>query len=646
MKNHRLSILIGLTSLLIPSLPALGQENDAPNVALRAEIALMAKIGSCSSPTFSPDGRTIAFISTLSGLPQIWTVSIPTSISGGGGGGWPTQVTAFEDPVGGIAWSPTSNRIAFSMAPGGGMNSQTYLVNSDGSRVRLLTDGGSTNNWLGDWTDDGRHLTIASNRRTPGAMDAWLITPGRNIKDDGVAEYTLISENPGIGYLQSVSADNRTGLVYRLASRGDNDLYLIDLDTKEETLLTPHEGPGSFSGTITADGSEVYLVTNKDRDLAAFGVIVIDEDGNPGDIEILAQRDDAELGGFVLSHSDTVACLVWNVAGRNEIELIGLTRHARKQLPDPPGEIVGGVTFSPDDTLLAMSISGSTQPTDVWLYDVATNEYRQITRSPHAGVDLRDLVKPELITFRAHDGLELSGWLYLPHDFEKPGPVVLSFHGGPEGQERPRFRDVYQALLKRGIAVFAPNVRGSSGFGKAFVNLDNGALRVDGVRDIESCLDVMFERGIGDYTKMGIMGGSYGGYMTMAGLTEFPDRFAAGANLFGLVNFQTFFANTEPWMAAISKVEYGDPDTEAEMLYALSPFHKMDRVIAPTIVLHGANDTNCPVVEAEQVVDSLKERGVPVKYVLFEDEGHGWRKTKNKITSTVSIVEWFEKYLK
>jgi dipeptidyl aminopeptidase/acylaminoacyl peptidase len=223
--------------------------------------------------------------------------------------------------------------------------------------------------------------------------------------------------------------------------------------------------------------------------------------------------------------------------------------------------------------------------------------------------------------------------------------MVLSFHGGPEGQERPIFSSTYQALVSRGIAVFAPNVRGSSGFGKRFVNLDNGALRVDGVKDIQACVDAVVRAGVAAPGRIGIMGGSYGGYMVMAGLTEYPELFAAGANLYGIVNFETFFRDTEGWMAAISKIEYGDPVSQADLLRRLSPLYRLDRVKAPTLVLHGANDTNVPVVEAEQVVSELKKRGVPVEYVLFPDEGHGWRKTPNRIRSTVEIVQWFDKYL-
>jgi dipeptidyl aminopeptidase/acylaminoacyl peptidase len=177
------------------------------------------------------------------------------------------------------------------------------------------------------------------------------------------------------------------------------------------------------------------------------------------------------------------------------------------------------------------------------------------------------------------------------------------------------------------------------------VNLDNGELRFNAVKDIRASFDYAVRSGIADPARVGIMGGSYGGYMTVAGLTEYPDLFKAGADLFGVVNFETFFAHTEPWMAAISKVEYGDPVTQADMLRRLSPIHKIDRVTAATIVLHGANDTNVPVVEAEQVVESLKKRGVPVKYVLFPDEGHGWRKVPNRIRCTVEVTRWFSQYL-
>jgi dipeptidyl aminopeptidase/acylaminoacyl peptidase len=361
---------------------------------------------------------------------------------------------------------------------------------------------------------------------------------------------------------------------------------------------------------------------------------------------VLAARDDADLEELDISEDGTTAALVWNAHGRSELALVDLGTLVSTTVANLPADILFGLAFSQDGRRLAFTAVGPASPRDVWVLDRTSGTLNQVTHSPHPRVDLAALVRPELVRFPAHDGLELSGWLYRPAGFAPPGPIVLSFHGGPEGQERPFFNSTYQALLGQGIAVLAPNVRGSAGFGKTFVNLDNGALRVNAIKDIASCVDHVSRSGIAEPRRIGIMGGSYGGYMTMAGLTEYPELFAAGANLFGIVNFETFFAQTEPWMAAISTIEYGDPETEADLLRQLSPIHKIDRVVAPTIVLHGANDTNVPVVEAEQVVESLKRRGVPVDYVLFPDEGHGFAKEPNRMRATVSIVRWFVEYLK
>ncbi|HJX29735.1 MAG TPA: S9 family peptidase, partial [Thermoanaerobaculia bacterium] len=368
-------------------------------------------------------------------------------------------------------------------------------------------------------------------------------------------------------------------------------------------------------------------------------------------LEVIAGRDDADLGAFELTEDGRTAALIWNVAGESRLSFLDLATLKETPGPDLPGALASGMDFSKDGRLLALTLSGANLPSDIWVLDRASGQIRQVTFSPHAGIVLEALVAPELVKFKAHDGLELSGWLYRPpgqaggRSEAAAGPVVISFHGGPEAQERPSFNSTYQALLSRGISVLAPNVRGSSGFGKKFVNLDNGEQRVGAIQDIKACVDYLVGARIADPKRIGIMGGSYGGYMTMVGLTEYPELFAAGANLFGMINFETFFSHTEPWMAAISTSEYGDPATQKDLLRRLSPIHKVDRIKSPTIVLHGANDTNVPVVEAEQTVDSLKKRGIPVEYVLFPDEGHGFRKTPNRVRSTVAVVEWFDRYL-
>jgi dipeptidyl aminopeptidase/acylaminoacyl peptidase len=598
---------------------------------LRMMIERMAKIGSCRSASLSPDGNRVAFVSDLNGVPQVWTVATT--------GGWPELVTTLDDQVSSVAWSPTGEWLAFLLAPGGGMNQQVYIVHPDGTGLRCLTKNGKENNWLGGWTHDGRKLLVASNQRDANSMDAYLV-------DVETGAFQLVAQNDGIGTLTDVSRDGRYALLSQVPQRSDSNLYLIDVQRGERVLLTPHEGPGTFEeGKFSPDGMTAFLIANLNREQPAFCRIQRSPDGEPGKIELLAGRDDAELQEFHISEDGTQAVLVWNKSGLSELVFVNLETLVQSAGPLLPAEIVQGLSWSRDGSIIAMNVTGAATASNIWAFERESGRIWQVTHSPHAGVDFTTMVRPELVQFPAHDGLMLSGWLYRARNAAQPGSIVLTFHGGPEGQARPTFNDITQALLARGISVFVPNVRGSSGFGKTFVNLDNGPLRFDAIKDIQACVDYAVKAGIADAKRVGIMGGSYGGYMTMVGLTDFPDSFAAGVNLFGIVNFETFFQQTEPWMAAISKIEYGDPDTQVELLRQLSPIHRIDRVKAPTLVLHGANDTNVPVVEAEQVVESLRKRDIPVEYVLFPDEGHGFYKTQNRIRTAVAIVEWFMKYL-
>jgi dipeptidyl aminopeptidase/acylaminoacyl peptidase len=608
--------------------PTIAVADDDP---IKDKVARLASIGFSGGPSFSPDGKSIAFLSNLSGIPQIYIV--PTE------GGWPVQVTTGNDPTGAPFWSPKGDLIAFTRAPGGGLNTQIYVIAPDGTGERRLTAGGKDNNSLGGWTEDGKAITMSSNVRDAATFDAYLV-------DVKSGKKTMVAKIGGVGGLSEVSRDSKRAVLAKTKSRGDNDLFLVDLVKKSELLLTKHTPPAQSFGRVSPDGKSVYLATNIDRDRLAFGRIALDAKGTPGAFQVIAERADAELDGMTLSDDGKTAVIGWNVAGNNELALVDLATGAATPLGGLPGEIVGGLRFSRDGKLLAMAVSGATKPVDIWVLDLATKKQWQVTKSPHPGVALAKLQKPELVTFKAHDGLELSGWLYRPAGVRGPAPYVISFHGGPEGQERPTLRSDYQALLEQGIGVLAPNVRGSSGFGKKFVNLDNGERRFESLKDIKASVDFLVGKKLANPKKIGVTGGSYGGYMTMVALTEYPQLFAAGANLFGVVNFETFFAQSEPWMGAISTIEYGDPKTQKDMLQKLSPIHKIDRIKAPLMVLHGANDTNVPVVEAEQIVAALKKRNVPVEYILFPDEGHGWRKTPNRITSTVAITKFFVKHLK
>ena len=623
------SALLFAALLLRSSFPALAADAKPAAGDLEAVVTRMARIGASRSPAFSPDGGTIAFISDRGGVPQVWAVSRE--------GGEPRQLTRLEDQVSGLDWSPDGQWIAFSVAPGGGLNEQIYLVAPEGGEPKRITAGGQVNNRLTGWS--GRFLRFSANPKDPGSLDSYVY-------DSQTGETRLVAVNPGVGTLTDITEDGKRAVVQRVKSRGDSNLFLVDLASGKEELLTPHEPPGAFDGgQLSPDGSTVYLTSNTGSDRTGFARVRVGPDGKPGPLEPLVFRNDAELDDFEIDEQGRTAVLLWNVAGRSELESLSLPDLARAAAPALPGEIAGGLELSRDGRFLALTVAGAKLPTDVWVLDRTSGRLAKVTESPHEGVDLASLVAPELVRFPAHDGLELTGWLYRPPGASGPGPVVISFHGGPEAQERPAFNPTYQALLARGIGVLAPNVRGSAGFGKRFVNLDNGPLRVDGVKDIKACVDFLVGRKIADPKRIGIMGGSYGGYMTMAGLTEYPELFAAGANLFGIVNFETFFAHTQPWMAAISTIEYGDPDTEADLLRRLSPIHRMDRARAATLVVHGANDTNVPVVEAEQVVESLRRNGVPVEYLLFPDEGHSMNRTANVMAYTAAMVSWFRRHL-
>src|ERR1051326_6208231 len=375
------------------------QSSNQQKSDLASAVARMARSGSANSPRFSPDGKWVSFISNMSGTPQVWIV--PSE------GGYPRMVTNGDDPVTQADWSPASDWIAVTIAPGGGLNTQIYVVKPDGTGMKLLTQGGQDNNGFDAWTHDGKRIAIDSSRSYPASRDSFMV-------DVASAETKLVAKNPGIGGIDGISHDGSRALLNRLKNRGDNNLYVLDLASGKDTLITKHDGIAEFFGDISPDGRTAYIGTNKDRDLMAFGRIKIAPDGTPGNIEVLAERNDGELDGMRINEQGTLAALVWNVKGRSELSLYDLVQNKQIPVPKLPGELAGGFAFSNDGSKLAMNIGGAAQPTDIWIMDVKTKQFRQMTFSPHPGVDLTALVRPELVTFKSFDGLELSGWLYRP----------------------------------------------------------------------------------------------------------------------------------------------------------------------------------------------------------------------------------------
>jgi dipeptidyl aminopeptidase/acylaminoacyl peptidase len=337
--------------------------------------------------------------------------------------------------------------------------------------------------------------------------------------------------------------------------------------------------------------------------------------------------------------------LVWNVGGSSVLEVWRPADGSRRSVELPDGGVVGGVTVDEHGATAVLDLTSPTSPPTLWSLDLRSANVQRLGTPPGGAAPTGPLVSPTLERFVAHDGLELDGWLYRPPGATGPTATVLSFHGGPEAQERPAYSALYQALLDTGIAVFAPNVRGSTGYGRTFEELDTADRRFDAIRDIAAAASFVVEAGVAEPGRLGIFGPSYGGFLVLAGITEYPELFDAAVDVCGIANFETFFDSTEPWMAETSRRKYGDPDTQRALLRALSPIHRMDRVRTPTLVVHGSNDTNVPLRESEQVSAELRTRGVPVQELFLPDEGHCLRGRPARLQMITATARWFARHL-
>jgi Tol biopolymer transport system component len=336
--------------VLLLALSALAGDSQSAGDNLTAAVTRMARIGRCGSPSFSPDGKSLAFVCDMSGIPQVWTASSQ--------GGWPNLVTTLNDPVSQVEWSPTSDWLALSVAPGGGMNTQIYLVRPDGTALKRYTRGDKDNNWLGPWTYDGSGIMILSNIRDSAAMDSYLLAV-----PDGTMD--LIARNPGIGNVQDMSRDNHMALVSRMQSCGSNDIYLVETSSGHETNLTSHQGPGEFSAQFSSDARTVYLASNKDRDLSVFAKETLGPNGEAGPIQVIAARDGAELDNFRINEQGTQAVLIWNVAGKSELAFVDLKTEKMTPGPALPTELAFSPRFSRDGTQLTLVLNGAAEPSDV-----------------------------------------------------------------------------------------------------------------------------------------------------------------------------------------------------------------------------------------------------------------------------------------
>ncbi len=585
------------------------------------EFVRYLKVRGAWGPSWSPDGARVSFLTEITGVPQVWEVA-----GGAQGPSWPEQLTFYEERVSGARYSPEEESLLFGMDAGGNERSQLFLL-EDGE-VRDLTRAPEAIHYSGGFSPDGGRIAYTATRRNGTDFDIF-------VQEVPEGQPETVWEVSGYHTVADWAPDGKALIVSRHHSNVNNDLYRLDLETGEATLLTPHEGDARFSdANVTPDGARLYLATDRDGEFSRLARL---------DLATLALEyltpDDRDVEGVALSRDGRYLVAARNVDGYSDVLLFN---GRGRRMPDPqmPEGIVGDLEFSPDSGRLAFTLTAPERNPDVWVLDLPDGDAKRLTRSSTAGIPPPTFRKPRIVRYTSFDGREIPALFYEPG--EENAPVIVNVHGGPESQARPAFAPVTQYLLDSGYAVFFPNVRGSTGYGKAYTHLDDVRLRMDSVADLAHAAYWLQENGHG---SIAVMGGSYGGFMVLAALTEYPDLWTAGVDIVGIANLVTFLENTGSYRRSLREPEYGSLEKDREFLESISPIHKAAEITAPLMVVHGKNDPRVPVGEAEQIVDCVKSSGGTVEYLLYEDEGHGLAKLKNRLDAYPKIVDFLDRHM-
>ena len=546
------------------------------------------------------------------------------------------QLTFFDEPVGGAQVSPKPSPKDFIYArdTGGSEFYQLFRFDLASGDSALLTDGKSRfSNVV--WSKDGQHFAYTTTQRNGTDWDIHI--------QDLVGSTTVALAAGGSGWRTADwSPEGERFLAIRYVSINESYLYEVNLKTGKTTQLMSDAPPAAIiDAQYDNTGDHVFFAT----DMRAEAVALRRMRRADGEIDVVAE--DSRWGVEQFATRGNRLAFTINEDGISRLRVLALPDMTPVPLPELPSGIYYSLRFSSDGNQLGFAVNRGWAPTDVYSIDFADVALNRWTRSEPGGLREEDMAEPELFRYPTFDGREIPAFVYLPTG-DGPHPVLIDIHGGPESQYRPRFSASTQFFVNElSIAVVAPNVRGSAGYGKAYLKLDNGYLREDSVRDIGALLDWVTSRDDLDAERVAVAGGSYGGYMVLASLVHFGDRLRAGVERVGISNFVTFLTNTQGYRRDLRRAEYGDerdPDMRA-FLHGISPLNQVERIARPMLIAQGLNDPRVPASESGQIVAALRDRDVPVWYVLARDEGHGFRKKSNRDYLMAATALFLQRHL-
>ncbi len=566
-------------------------------------------------------------------------------------GGSRRQLTWFDDPAGQVERRYQGGELAFTMDRGGGEFDQIYLFDPDTATTSLLTDGHSRNRVL-CWSRDGKWLAYQSTRRDGRSNDIWIMNPDH--PED--AELLVEASNGDWWGPADFSGDGKYLLVQQYIKVADSRIYLLDLKSREMRIMAGDAENPSANRAAGFDkhGKGIYLVTNS-RGMAAE---LAWKSLQPGaEIEYISTEIPWDVAEFALSDDGRRGAFVTNEGGISRLYLLNTKSRRYSLVKSMPLGLVFGLAFHPDNKHIAMNLNTAQTPSDVFVMSLGRSatgarSLRRWTSSEVGGLDTAGFAQAELIHYPSFDTVDdearrIPAFVYRP-DSEGPYPVIIYIHGGPEGQYRPTFSSTFQMwIAELGVAVIAPNVRGSTGYDSEYVSLDDGYQREDAVKDIGALLDWIATQPDLDGNRVAVYGGSYGGYMALASAVHYSDRLRAAVDVVGISNFVTFLENTEDYRRELRRREYGDerdPQMRA-FLERISPLNNIDRIKIPLLVVQGQNDPRVPVSESEQVVAALKQRDQPVWYMNALNEGHGYKRKENRDIFQQTAILFLQRYL-